>query len=246
MENKMIINKPDKKFKLIADTILIFASTLIFSAVVAREMPGPDLVSGQKLIASLQSNPEYTQIEEGQFIKLDLRYATTNNFTGKNLYGEYNKCFLHREAAAKLLRSALLLQKIRPGWKLLIFDCLRPRSVQHRLFNKVKGTPQQSYVANPVRGSIHNYGFAVDLSLVDEKNQEVDMGTPFDSFNKLSRPDHEQKFLKKGSLNKKELANRKILRDSMEGTGFIQLRSEWWHFDAQPPGVVRSKFSIVE
>jgi len=201
---------------------------------------------GKELIKYFEGSPDYVDVKAGEFIDMDIQYASENNFAGINLYGDYNSCYLHREAAQKLIAASELLGKSRPGWKLLLFDCLRPRRVQKILYEKVKGTPQQSYVANPAKGSIHNYGFAVDLSIVDEKGAEIDMGTPFDAFTKLSRPSMEEKFLKEGKLTDKQLENRKILRSVMEKAGFIQLPVEWWHFDALPKTEVKTKYKIIE
>ncbi len=114
------------------------------------------------------------------------------------------------------------------------------------LWNKVKGTQQQNYVANPTRGSLHNYGFAVDLSLMDAQGREVDMGTPFDAFTPMAEPRVEAQMLREGKLTETQVGNRKILREAMEEMGFRQLPIEWWHFDALPADRVRSAYAIVE
>jgi D-alanyl-D-alanine dipeptidase len=180
-------------------------------------------------------------------VKIDLRYGSKNNFLGQDIYGETLKnAYLHKDAVAKLKKAIENLHKTKPEWKLLIFDALRPRSAQKLLFAKVEGTPQQSYVASPKSGSIHNYGFAVDLSLVDEKDHEIDMGTGFDSFEDLAQPRFEQKFLKEGKLTALQIANRKILRAAMNDAGFRTLPNEWWHFDAISKEDVRKAYKIVE
>jgi len=194
----------------------------------------------------ISSTTEYVEVLPSEGVVLDLRYATTNNFMGVNLYGEFNRAFLHRDAAIKLNRASELLAKSRPGYKLLIFDALRPRSVQQLLWDRVKGTAQQPYVANPVSGSIHNFGFAVDLSIVDEAGNGLDMGTPFDAFEKLAQPRLEAQFLKEGKLTEMQLQNRLLLRNIMTEAGFIQLPLEWWHFDALPKREVKQQYTIVE
>ena len=213
------------------------------SAATASQSPEK---SRNTIFKHLINNPDFTEIKASPLIMIDLRYATKNNFTGTNLYGYFNRCYLHNKAAKKLKAASEYLQKLKPGWKLLIFDCLRPANVQKILFEKVKGTKFEPYVANPKYGSIHNYGFAIDLSLQDEKGREVDMGTPFDSFNKLSRPTMEKEFLGSGQLTQSQVANRLILRKVMEKSGFIQLSIEWWHYDALPSRQVRKKYLIVE
>src|SRR5215471_14798719 len=130
----------------------------------------------------LADNPDYSDVSTLPNVHVELRYASENNFLGKNLYGDFHRCFLHRVAAEKFRRAARALVEKRPGWRLLVFDCLRPRSLQEKLFAAVKGTPRQQYVANPRSGSVHNYGFAIDLSLEDEQGREIDMGTGFDDF----------------------------------------------------------------
>ena len=189
---------------------------------------------------------EFVNLESIKHIVIDLRYAGSNNFMGENLYGDFKKAYLHPLAAEKLKTAANLLQKKKPGWKLLIFDALRPLAVQRKLFSRVKGTNKEAYVANPEYGSVHNFGFAVDIGLLDEKGQEVDMGTPFDDFTQLAQPALEEQFLKSGKLTEIQVKNRKLLRNAMEEAGFIQLPLEWWHFDALPGNEVRKKYNIVK
>ncbi|MDH4120219.1 MAG: M15 family metallopeptidase [Deltaproteobacteria bacterium] len=190
--------------------------------------------------------PDYVEITANDVIALDIRYATTHNFTGRNVYGTHNTCFLHQQAAAKLFRAAELLRTYSPGYKLLVFDCLRPRSVQRLFWGVVKGTPQQPYVANPDKGSLHNFGFAVDLSLLGPDGHELDMGTPFDAFTEAAQPKLETKLLAKGVLTQPQLERRMILRRVMTEAGFLQLPNEWWHYDALDGKTVRKNYRIVE
>lgn len=190
--------------------------------------------------------PEFKNLKSLPHVVVDLRYATTNNFMGKNVYGDFKETFLHEKAFAMLKAASDELDQRHPGYRLIVFDALRPRSVQRILYSFVKGTPEEKYVANPDKGGMHNYGFAVDLSIVDGKGRELDMGTPFDDFTELSQPQLEEKFLKDGKLTAKQIANRKLLRDVMEKQGFKVLPHEWWHFDALPGETVRKTFRIVE
>lgn len=178
-------------------------------------------------------------------LHLDLRYATTNNFTATNLYGERDFAYLHEMAAKKLIRAAELLQEHRPGWKFLIFDALRPRNMQRKLFAFVKGTPQEDYVADPDLGSVHSFGMAVDLGLRDLEGREVDMGTEFDAFHELAHPKEEQ-WLAEGRLTPKQAENRLLLKRVMLEAGFLQSPIEWWHFNALPTRQVRAEFKIIE
>ncbi len=189
---------------------------------------------------------EFVEISKNEIIEVDIRYATENNFLKKNLYGTFNKAVLHRIAADKFHIAVNNLQKAKPQHKLIIFDALRPRSVQHVLWKAVKGTDHEQYIANPFKGSIHNFGFAVDLSILDSFGKELDMGTDFDAFTLLSQPQLEDKFLTEGKLTIQQLDNRHLLRDIMHSAGFRQLPSEWWHFDALPHSEVHNKYKIIE
>jgi D-alanyl-D-alanine dipeptidase len=215
---------------------------LLVAGTLAAQKPSatpPDL-------ARLARNPDYADVSILPNVHVDLRYASENNFLKKNLYGDFHSCLLHRVAAEKFRQAALVLAETRPGWKLLVFDCLRPRSLQEKLFAAVEGTPRQPYVANPRTGSIHNYGLAVDLSLEDENGREVDMGTGFDDFTALAQPAREHEFAASGKLSRKQVENRLLLRKVMTQAGFIQLPIEWWHYDAVPKDQVRKNFKIVE
>jgi D-alanyl-D-alanine dipeptidase len=189
---------------------------------------------------------EFVEIFPSKGMAIDLRYASLNNFTGHNLYGDFKKAYLHRIAAEKLAKAAVILQTLRPGHQMVIYDALRPRSAQQILWNHVKGTSKEQYVANPQGGSMHNFGFAVDLSLYDVSGKELDMGTLFDDFTPMSQPRLEDQFLKEGKLSEAQIQNRHLLRKAMEAAGFIQLPIEWWHFDALPISEVKANYKIIE
>ena len=179
-------------------------------------------------------------------LKVDLRYAGVNNFAGINFYGEFNRAFLHRFTVEKFSRAREELARLKPGFGFVIFDALRPRSVQQRLWDLVVGTEGEKYFANPAIGSLHSFGFAIDLSLVDASGRELDMGAGFDDFREIAQPRYEEKFIASGELTMSQVANRRLLRSVMERAGFIQLPNEWWHFDALPKADVRAKYSMVD
>ena len=197
------------------------------------------------LISYLLQNPDFIEVGRFPGIALDLRYGSTNNFMGKNVYNDFNRAFLHKVAAQKLWKAVEGLKKIKPSWKLLLLDCLRPARAHQELWDFVEGTPQEPYVANPDRGSLHSFGFAVDLTIVDENNCEIDMGTGFDSFEDLAQPRYELEMLEKGLLTKQQHENRLILRNIMETSGFFQLSFEWWHYDADRGENVRNNYDII-
>jgi D-alanyl-D-alanine dipeptidase len=198
------------------------------------------------VLAHLDRSPDYVDLGASGAYLVDLRYATANNFLGKNLYGAFDRAFLHRDAAAKLERAREELAVLKPGHRFVVFDALRPRSVQRVLWAAVVGTPQEIFLANPDRGSLHNYGFAVDLSIVDQAGAELDMGAGFDEFTERAQPKFEEACLARGEVSSKQLANRHLLRDVMVHAGFAQLPHEWWHFDALSRAEVTQHFTIIE
>jgi D-alanyl-D-alanine dipeptidase len=179
-------------------------------------------------------------------IRVELRYSTEDNFLHKDVYGDLGRCFLLKEAAAKLGAAQKALAALKPGWRLKVWDGARPRRIQAAMWAIVKGTAQQAFVANPETGSIHNYGAAVDLTLEDEKGRELDMGTPYDFFGDKAQPRLEDDLVKKGQLTPEQVQNRRLLRKVMIDAGFIAISSEWWHFDAFPKEDVRKRFKIIE
>ncbi len=199
-----------------------------------------------KLAEELAKNTTLVDVSAWEGLELDVRYATENNFTGSNVYGNFDRCFLHAKAAEMFKRAQAALRQQRPKWKFLVFDCLRPRRAQAVLFKIVKGTPQERYVISPKLGSMHNYGFAMDLSLSDEQGNEVDMGTEYDHFGALSEPKYEDNFVRSSKLSRQQLENRLILRSAMKTGGFRPISNEWWHFDGLPGAEVRAKYKIIE
>lgn len=179
-------------------------------------------------------------------ILVNLAYSTTNNFLQEDVYGDLHTCYLRREAAEKLDRAQTLLEKKKQGFRLVVYDGLRPRDVQYKMWRIVKNTPQQEYVADPEKGSIHNFGAAVDLSIVDDQGSLLDMGTPFDYFGDLAQPRYEKRFLEEGGLTKQQIENRKLLREVMEEAGFQGIVDEWWHFNAFSHDEVKRRYKIVE
>jgi D-alanyl-D-alanine dipeptidase len=153
-------------------------------------------------------------------IRYDLRYAGNNNFIHKKMYpGTVRKTFLRAPAALALAHVQKELET--KGLGLKIFDAYRPYSVSVKFWELVK---DERYVANPSKGSAHNRGLAVDLTLVDLKSgKELDMGTGFDNFSDSAHHDFK-------GLPQKVLDNRVFLRKLMEQQGFNALETEWWHY----------------
>lgn len=152
-------------------------------------------------------------------IRLDMRYASTNNFVNRQLY-PVAKCLLRPEVAQQLAKVQADLE--RQGLGLLMLDCYRPLSAQKALW-EIK--PDPNYVADPSRGSNHNRAAAVDLTLVDKSGTQLEMPTEFDDFSPRTHPpDHP-------GASPAAIANSKKLRDAMTTHGFTPNSTEWWHFD---------------
>lgn len=177
------------------------------------------------------SHPDFRSLLSIPLVSVDLRYATPDNFVGHDVYGGLDCAWLRREAADALEKAAAWLAAHRPGYTLLVLDALRPQRVQEVLWNELAGTPLTMYLANPERGSIHSFGMAVDVTVLDPAGKEVDMGTGFDEMTLSSHPDHEVEHLAQGLLKPEQLVERGWLRAAMREAGFQGISTEWWHFD---------------
>jgi zinc D-Ala-D-Ala dipeptidase len=154
-------------------------------------------------------------------IKLDIKYATNANLTGKPVYNEA-RAFLQREAAMALIKAHEALRK--EGYGLLVFDGYRPWSVT-KIFWDNTSKENKRFVADPKVGSKHNRGCAIDLTLFDLKTgKEVKMPGEYDEMSERSYPNY-----KGGTVEEKRL--RDLLRAKMEAEGFMVYEYEWWHFD---------------
>lgn len=182
-------------------------------------------------------------------IQIDIRYATSNNFMGRVLYDSIHRVFLQKEVAEKLQRAQVSLKKEHPEWSLLVFDGARPLSVQQKMWDALDSIPPKlrgNFLSNPASGgSIHNYGAAVDLSIVDEHGNELDMGTPYDDIRQLAYPRMEAHFLAKGELTQEQIDNRKLLRKVMSQAGFYNISTEWWHFNSCTRAQAMQKYKVI-
>jgi len=203
----------------------------------ARRAAARPIISDEGLVDASVSAP-------GVLVRL--KYASPGNVLGAAVYGEGRACTLRAGAALKLASAQAALERVHPGWHLLMLDCLRPREVQRQLWRLVVGTPRQPYVARPDTGSMHNFGAAVDLSIADERGVPLDMGTAPDHFGPLAQPRRERAYLRAGKLSAEQLANRALLRKVMLAAGWRPLAIEWWHFEAFPRPYVRAHYQLVE
>jgi len=148
----------------------------------------------------------------------DLKYATTDNFMHRKLYDD-PKCYLLRETAEKLSAADKDLSKRKPGFKLKVWDCYRPMTIQKEMWKEYTNTP---YVANP-KTARHPRGRAVDITIVDADGKGLEMPTKYDDFTPKARPN--------APTTPKAAENRELLRSVMVSAGFTGVNSEWWHFD---------------
>lgn len=148
----------------------------------------------------------------------DMKYATEDNFLKAKVY-DCAECFLRLKTVKALVKANKKF--IRKGYRIQIFDCYRPLDIKKRMW-QIVSNPE--YVADPAKGSIHNRGGAVDITLVDSNGIALDMGTPFDFFG----PEAGHYF---ENLSDEVKQNRLRLKRIMQKSGFIPFNSEWWHYN---------------
>ena len=180
-------------------------------------------------------------------VKVSLMYARDDNFTGKVLYDGMSRAWLHADAAKSVDKAQKALSKLKPGYALLIKDAARPMSVQRKMFNSVVGTTGANYVANPAKGGgLHNYGLAVDVTIVDADGKELDMGTPVDHLGPEANITREDQLVSSGYMTAQARENRRLLRRVMTEAGFMPLRSEWWHFNRVSKAEARQRYRRLD
>lgn len=199
-----------------------------------------------KLEAYLQTKELMNISTSDASIRSELKYATTDNFTKTVLYDTLLNVYLHPLAGKKLLNAQKYLKTLHPDYSLLIYDAVRPLSVQKKMYKVVQNTPYAAYVANPVRTGLHNYGMAVDLTICDKNGVPLDMGTPFDFFGSAAGINKEAELVQKGVLTNKQVRNRELLRKVMIHAGFRTIRGEWWHFNAVSITEARKSYKVIE
>lgn len=172
----------------------------------------------------IENNPDMELVDLEKFIpniKLDIRYATTNNFTGKVIYTSA-KAYARKPVAEALKKAQDSLSKL--GLGLIIYDAYRPYSATIKFYEVY---PDTNFVANPQNGSRHNRGAAIDMSLFNlTTGQEIPMPTVFDDFSEKAHPDNT-------NLTDEVIKNRTLLFNVLSHFGFTHYPTEWWHFDYQ-------------
>ena len=193
-------------------------------------------------------HPDLVDIQQlNSQIQIDLKYSGTDNFLHEKLYARLHKAYLQKDVALRLSMVQKGLSNVYPGYKLLIYDALRPVSVQQKMWQALDTlTPSErgKYVSNPKNLSLHNMGAAIDLTIIDTKGKPLDMGAGFDDFRPIAYPCLEDSFLRTGQLTPVQVKNRKILRNAMQAQGFRQLPTEWWHYNACSRDEAKKKYEV--
>jgi D-alanyl-D-alanine dipeptidase len=184
-------------------------------------------------VEDIAADPAYRHLRTLRAVPHDLRYAGRNNFAGRCLYGRLDCAWLRREAATGPGGRRRWLQAQRPGWRM---PGARRAAAAARAggdLGDVAGTPQQEYFANPERGSIHSFGMAVDVTLLDRpagpRSRHGQRLRRDDAC--ASHPALHDEHLASGVLNAAQVAERGWLQRAMQQGGFVGIPHEWWHFD---------------
>lgn len=182
-------------------------------------------------------------------ILVELKYSTTDNFVGEDMYGDLDRAYFEPEFAGRVVKAQRALKRRYPDYTLLIYDAARPISVQRHMRRVVKGTPFENFVADGTKGGRHNYGVAVDLTIADSNGVPLDMGASFDDFTDAASvkgtPDTDDPDSRRlevyrsyimqlsecGIIGIEAANNRILLIEVMLEAGLYPYRREWWHFE---------------
>ena len=179
-------------------------------------------------------------------IAISLMYTQADNFTGEILYDSLAEAYLHVDAAHALMKAQKTLKELYPSYSLIIYDAARPMSVQRKMWDVVKGTSKYRYISNPNRGGgLHNYGLAVDISILDSLGHPLSMGTKVDHLGVEAHITEEGELVRNGKITEAERQNRILLRKVMKTAGFRALPSEWWHFNFCSREEARKKYNVI-
>jgi D-alanyl-D-alanine dipeptidase len=208
---------------------------------------------------------DVTTLEGGENILVELKYSSTDNFVGEDMYGELNRAYLEISFAQRVVQAAQYLERHHPNYRLLIYDAARPISVQRYMRSVVDGREFESFVADGSKGGRHNYGVAVDLTIATADGTPLDMGAPFDDFSDIAAvkgtPDNSdpttrtlavyrayaEEQVRKGTLTKEAANNRLLLIEVMASANLVPYRREWWHFEElRSMSETRTKYKLLD
>lgn len=182
-------------------------------------------------------------------IKVELKYGTTDNFMHRVMYSMSDRAFAEENLARAVSAAQRLLKTINPSLSIIVYDAARPISIQRMMFDSVKGTPSERYVANPydkIRGGYHNYGLAVDIAIVDEQGKMLDFGTGYDSFSELAHPGNEAVLVNKGLISMQAYENRMLLYYITAKQGLLPYEFEWWHYQLVQRDEDKQRYRLLD
>ncbi len=233
------------------------------------------LISVLYSIAALQSPDDFDEMMRkynlvdittlDSSICVDLKYSSTDNFMGVDMYGNLDKAYLERDFANRVVKAQRILQERHPEYTLLIYDAARPISVQRAMRKSVEGTEFERFVADGTRGGRHNYGVAVDLTIATLDGIPLDMGAGFDDFTVAASvkgtPDNADPrtrtldiyhnyvnaMAERGVISHEAAHNRMLLIEVMHAAGLYPYRNEWWHFeDIMSISATREQYKLLD
>ena len=188
-------------------------------AVVEVEIKAETTMPAKSELAQRLDSLGFINIAEADStIRIDLAYTHPNNFTGEILYETLREAYLHPMAMESLMKANRLLKAKHPSYSLLVLDAAR----------------------------MHNYGMAVDATIVDEHGKWLPMGTEFDHFGIEAHITNEEELVKQGKITTQERENRVLLRSIMREAGFIPLYNEWWHFNRLKREETITHYKLIE
>ena len=181
-------------------------------------------------------------------ILVDLKYSTTDNFMQQNVYGNLKRAYVQPDLIADLRKVQNYLKEKDSSLTLLIYDAVRPRSVQQIMWDilDMPTSEKTKFVSNPKNGSVHNYGAALDITIAKTDGTALDMGAGYDDIRQIAYPRFEKAYLDSGMLSLAQIENRNLLREVMRVGGFTGIQTEWWHFNRYSRATCESKYQILE
>lgn len=202
-----------------------------------KAAPLPQEESIDRITVKDGSRIHIIKVEDLLYIQACGDYATLVTSDGE---------YIKEQTMKSLKRAQRLLKEQYPGYSLIVYDAARPLSVQQKMWNVVKGTSKYIYVSNPSRGGgLHNYGLAVDISILDDKGTPLPMGTPVDHLGREAHITEEAVLVAQGKLTEQERENRLLLRQVMKEAGFHPLPSEWWHFNRVSRQTAKERYRVI-
>ena len=179
---------------------------------------------------------------------IDIKYATNDNFVGIDFYNGFKHAYVQPECLKKLQKALILLQQKDSTLTFVIFDAARSIESQQLMWDSVNvpGYSKINFVADPQKGSIHNYGMALDIGVADNDGNYLDMGTKFDYFGELAYPRYTEHYHSIDELSDEQYKNRTMLMEIMKQAGFYISRTEWWHYNASSLDRAKSTYNIYK